>query len=60
MKIEKTEIVMLNGEELLILEKAIDLIDMIYTNSSSQGNIEKVTGQILTLLNDFTEEVVEI
>lgn len=51
---------MLNGEELLILEKAIDLIDMIYTNSSSQGNIEKVTGQILTLLNDFTEEVVEI
>ena len=60
MKIEKTEIVMLNGEEFLILEKAIDLIDMIYTNSSSQGNIEKVTGQILTLLNDFTEEVVEI
>lgn len=60
MKIEKIEKVILNEDELLILEKAIDLIDTIYRAATQGEKVEKEASNILGLLTDFMDNNIEL
>ena len=57
MRIEKIEKVVLTSEEVNTLDKALSIIDDVYTAANSKGELEKQTSNIITALTDFLDEV---
>ena len=57
MRIEKIEKVTLTSEEVNTLDKALSIIDDVYTAANSKGELEKQTSNIITALTDFLDEV---